>query len=254
MTPALVGRCVNCGAERGGPFCATCGQAARDERLTLGHVARQVAAELSPVDRGIVYTALAVAGRPGRMAREYVDGRTVRYVGPVKYFLLLVGLAQILALRGGLLRDMVAGLLEGWYAAEQPVAPGQVQAAMLGFLSRYFVSVCAVGVPIFAAWTRLLFRSSRLNYAEHLVLALYTGAQHLAAFTLVAWLGQANGIPKLDTAYTFVALGYQVWALRQFTAASVGGATWRTLVAAVLTPLCGAALLGIIYAIAGRQL
>ena len=84
-------RCLNCGAALAGPYCAACGQHVRSERLSLGHVARQAAGELSPVDHGIVFTALAVLTRPGRMAREYVEGRTVRYVGPVKYFMLLVG-------------------------------------------------------------------------------------------------------------------------------------------------------------------
>jgi hypothetical protein len=58
---AAAASCVNCGAALAGPYCAACGQKARGARLSLGHVARQAADALSPVDHGIVAALLALA-------------------------------------------------------------------------------------------------------------------------------------------------------------------------------------------------
>jgi len=244
-----VPRCLNCGAALAGQYCAACGQHVRSERLSLGHVARQAAGELSPVDHGIVFTALAVLTRPGRMAREYVEGRTVRYVGPVKYFMLLVGAAQILALRYGMLDALVSGFLAGWYEYERQGVPNRAQAAAVAFVTRYFVSLSAAGVPLFAAATRALFRRARLNYAEHLVLALYTGAQQIALFTLVGWILDVTHVRGPELVYVPLAFAYQVWALREFTGASWARTAWRTLVAAVLSMFATVTLIAILYAL-----
>ena len=248
MTEAVTAaQCVNCGAALAGPYCAACGQRARTGRLSFGHVARQVAGELSPVDHGIVYTTLAVLTRPGRMAREYVDGRTVRYVGPVKYFMLLVGAAQILALRIGVVRDLVAGVLSGYY--ERRPVHGELQARLLAFVTSYFVSLSAVMVPLFALAARSLFRRARLNYAEHLVLALYTGAQQIAMFVLVAWFITVVRVPGIDGVWLAGALVYEGWALRQFTGLSRAQVAWRTLAASLLAILLGTVVFGGVMAV-----
>ena len=88
--------------------------------------------------------------------------------------------------------------------------------------------------PVFAACTRLLFRRARLNYAEHLVLATYTGAQQVAMFVAVAWMISVVRVPGIDGVWLLLAIVYEMWALRQFTGVSRAQAAWRTLAATLL--------------------
>jgi hypothetical protein len=235
---------VSCGAALGGPYCAACGQRSREGRITARHVAAQVAGELSPVDRGIVFTFLGVLRRPGVVARDYVEGRTVRYVGPVKYFLLLVGAAQILALRVSFLREMAEGFVHGWHR-DDGGGGGSEQTQLLAFVSKYFVSLAAAMVPPFALATRLLFRRARLNYAEHVVLALYTAAQQLAMLVVVAWLIDLVRVRGLEGVWLLAAFAYQAWALHQFTGLSRAQSAWRTVAAALLAVVATTVVAGV---------
>jgi hypothetical protein len=239
-TPAE-SHCLSCAEPRSGPFCARCGQRARDGRLTVVGVLRQVVEEVTSFDRGLAHTALAVLRAPGRVAREYVEGRTVRYVGPVKYFLLLVGAVQLLTLRSGMLAEVVDGFFHGDGAAGGGAAAGRPEA--VDAVARYFVSIAAAAVPALAAWTRLLFWRAGLTYAEHVVLALYTGAQQLLLFVLVTVAAEAAGLKAIVLAYLAAALAYQAAALRAFTGSGWAAAAWRTVVAALFTLLVWGALL-----------
>lgn len=257
MTGALAptpAHCVACSAPRTGPFCAACGQRARTDRITVGGVVRQVVDEVVSVDRGLLHTALAVLRAPGQTARAYVEGRTVRYVGPVKYFVLLVGAAQLLTLHSGILTAMVEGFTSGYDASGNAThgSAGQVRPAV-DALSRYFVSFVALAVPLFAGWTRLLFRRAGLTYAEHVVLALYTSAQQLLCMVPLLTPIEATGVKALALLYVTAAVGYQVGALRAFTGVGWAAALWRTLLALLLTLLGWGVLLGVGLTLAVRR-
>lgn len=240
--------CPSCGSRRAGAWCAGCGQRFRDGRLTVWGVVQQVVGELVTLDRGVLNTARAALVAPGRLAADFVAGRTAPYVGPVKYYLLIVGAAQLVALRTGFLQDVVSGFFDG---ADGTVAADDVQsqARTLAFARDYFVSLTALAIPFYAAWTRALFRRAGRNYAEHLVLALYTGAQLVAA--LVAWaavVGLARrtfgpGFKPLEGIFYLLASVYQTAALACFTGVRWPGSAWRMVLAGVLAFVCWVALL-----------
>lgn len=247
--------CLGCGAPRTGPYCVACGQRARTGRLTVAGVAHQVVAELVSVDRGLLHTALALARDPGRVARDYAAGRTAPYAGPVRYFVLVAGAARLLALRIGFLGFMVAGFFEGWDA--HGAAPAAAQRVARDLVTQYSVSLTALGVPLYAACTRLLFRRAQLNLAEHLVLALYTGAQLLGALILLAavewqlhqWRVRA---PYIGAAFCVVAPLYQTWALARFTDSRWPAALWRMLLAGNVALFGWLGMLAALVAALGR--
>ena len=78
--------CLNCGAPLVGPHCHACGQAA--------HVHKTLAAFFHDVAHGVFHfegkiwrTLPLLAWRPGRLTREYIDGRRASYVSPIALFL-----------------------------------------------------------------------------------------------------------------------------------------------------------------------
>ena len=78
--------------------------------------------------------------------------------------------------------ETVSGIFDGAFGGRTPTVS---QAAAVAFVARYFVSLVAAAVPVFAFWLWLLSRRARRNFAEHVVLALYTGGVQVLAFMLL---------------------------------------------------------------------
>ncbi len=81
--------CANCGAALVGPHCHQCGQA--------GHVHRTLGAFFHDLLHGVFHfegkiwrTLPMLAWQPGRLTREYIDGRRASYVSPIALFLFSV--------------------------------------------------------------------------------------------------------------------------------------------------------------------
>ena len=81
--------CLNCGAALMGSHCHHCGQAA--------HVHKTLAAFFHDLMHGVFHfegkiwrTLPMLAWHPGRLTREYIDGRRASYVSPIALFLFVV--------------------------------------------------------------------------------------------------------------------------------------------------------------------
>lgn len=81
------GQCTNCGTALSGPYCASCGQRARDPRTTLGDLARNIVDDLFELDSRVWRTLGPLLVRPGLLTREYVSGRRAHYLPPLRTYL-----------------------------------------------------------------------------------------------------------------------------------------------------------------------
>src|SRR5678815_5792628 len=80
--------CENCGAPLSGPYCAQCGQAAIDYRRSFGHVLVDVLNEFLNWDSKFFATIALLIVKPWRLTNEFVAGHRVRYVHPLRLYLL----------------------------------------------------------------------------------------------------------------------------------------------------------------------
>jgi hypothetical protein len=80
--------CVNCGALLSGPYCGQCGQAAIDYRRSFGHVLVDVLNEFLNWDSKFFATIGLLIVKPWRLTNEFVAGHRVRYVHPLRLYLL----------------------------------------------------------------------------------------------------------------------------------------------------------------------
>lgn len=83
------GDCSDCGAPVEGNFCANCGQPAHVHR-TLLHLAEEVLHGVVHFDGRIWRTLPLLILNPGRLTREWIEGRRTRYVSPLAMFLFTV--------------------------------------------------------------------------------------------------------------------------------------------------------------------
>ncbi len=81
--------CANCGQHLAGNYCANCGQQAHVHR-SLAHVGEEFVHGITHFDGKAWQTLPMLLFRPGRLTREYIEGKRARYIAPVPLFLLVV--------------------------------------------------------------------------------------------------------------------------------------------------------------------
>lgn len=82
--------CRNCGAALSARYCGECGQRAldRDERR-FGHLLREAFGAMFNLDGRFWRTFIALLFRPGRLSRDYIDGRRTYWLAPFTIFILV---------------------------------------------------------------------------------------------------------------------------------------------------------------------
>ncbi|MBW4051672.1 MAG: DUF3667 domain-containing protein [Proteobacteria bacterium] len=81
--------CANCEAALAGPYCGQCGQRHEHAIHSFWHFMREGFEDLTHADSRLWRTLGALAWRPGFLTREFLDGRRVRYLPPVRLYLVL---------------------------------------------------------------------------------------------------------------------------------------------------------------------
>src|SRR5215470_10501053 len=85
---APLSHCENCGAQLTGHFCSQCGQPAIDYRRSFGHVLLDVLNEFLNWDSKFFGTLALLIIRPWQLTNEFLSGKRVRHVHPLRLYLL----------------------------------------------------------------------------------------------------------------------------------------------------------------------
>jgi hypothetical protein len=80
--------CENCGAELQGHWCAQCGQPAIEYRRSFRYVVADLLNEFLNWDSKFFTTILLLILKPWRLTNEFLAGKRVRYVNPLRVYLL----------------------------------------------------------------------------------------------------------------------------------------------------------------------
>jgi hypothetical protein len=80
--------CENCGSELQGHWCAQCGQPAIDYRRSFRHVIADLLDEFLNWDSKFFATIALLIFKPWRLTNEFLAGKRVRYVNPLRLYLL----------------------------------------------------------------------------------------------------------------------------------------------------------------------
>jgi len=89
---APITHCLNCETAVSGRYCHACGQETHDQSVALGTVASELASEVASFDSKLARTAVPLLFRPGFLTSEFNRGRRVRYLSPLKMYLVVSAL------------------------------------------------------------------------------------------------------------------------------------------------------------------
>jgi hypothetical protein len=81
--------CLNCGTELHGQYCGHCGQRASSRLISLWELTRDAFGDLFELDSRLWRTLVPLLARPGRLTRDYLEGRRARYMPPFRMYLVL---------------------------------------------------------------------------------------------------------------------------------------------------------------------
>jgi hypothetical protein len=93
--------CANCHATLAGEYCAACGQRHEPHVHTVAHFAGEAFESISHADSRVWRTLLFLLIKPGRLTREFFDGRRVRYLPPFRLYLVISVLFFLVVGLGG---------------------------------------------------------------------------------------------------------------------------------------------------------
>ena len=79
--------CCNCAAPVLGKYCGVCGQPVDTHRRSILHLLHDLIADIASFDSRILRTLRALFFQPGELALAFRQGRTQRYVPPIRLYL-----------------------------------------------------------------------------------------------------------------------------------------------------------------------
>ena len=159
--------CLNCGTEITDKYCPHCGQKKDVEKLTWHSLLHEIFHFFSHIERGFLNTSYQLLIRPGRVIREYLEGKRKKYHKPIGFYLIWVAIFI-------LTRELILHWMN--YA-------GSPQGNFLFFATdagNYFAEhrnfFEFLLMPIMAFFTWLIITRPKLNYLETLVMVIYVFA------------------------------------------------------------------------------
>ncbi|MBW8684932.1 DUF3667 domain-containing protein [Chitinophaga rhizophila] len=79
--------CLNCGTDVPGRYCTNCGQENIAPHETFGHLVKEFVADIVHYDSKALLTFKYLLTRPGYITKEYIAGKRVKFVHPIKLYI-----------------------------------------------------------------------------------------------------------------------------------------------------------------------
>ena len=201
--------CLNCGTNVQLEYCPECGQHEIDSDPTLREFLHELAEEFLHWDGKLLTTFRLLVARPGALTCEYIAGRRVRYISPLRLYLtcslvfFFVSAAVPQSTRTQVHRGRQVSTQIGLITVTEPDSATAIAAldsmarhrkmasrlwgkhfgaamrqrgAVIAAMSAAVPKTMFVMVPMFAALVMLAFRRMRRRFPQHLAFALHVHA------------------------------------------------------------------------------
>ena len=155
----MTNNCLNCNEELVGKYCNNCSQPASTHRFSLSHVFKHDFVHgIFHFDKGFFFTIKELFTRPGHSIREYVKGKRVKHFNYFATVLLLLTIIYF---------------VKKWTKIESSDLFDTNVKGLLKVQKDYSKITFFLNIPIIAFISFLLFKRSKQNYTENVVLNMY---------------------------------------------------------------------------------
>jgi hypothetical protein len=256
---AVTGDCLNCGASLQGRYCASCGQKAATGRLSLRNLLAEAIDEFLNLDGKIVRTLKVLVLRPGQLTAEFLSGRRVSYVSPLRTYLIMSILffsatAFVPGGTGFITVTSSDQVSQGWSLSTTAAqrSPGTREAApelrqrVVGSFMNDLSRAMFVLMPAAALLTFAFFRRHEPYFVSHLYHAIHLHAFAFLALTICVLfnrLGPGLASQLAGAAAALAIVPYHFAGLRRVFREPWGSTIWKgTTIALLYLILLGVAM------------
>lgn len=81
--------CLNCDTPLSGQYCGHCGQRSRSRLISIWELTQEAFGDLLELDSRLWRTLIPLAIKPGKLTRDYLEGRRARFMPPFRTYLVL---------------------------------------------------------------------------------------------------------------------------------------------------------------------
>ncbi|WP_428394614.1 DUF3667 domain-containing protein [Lichenicoccus sp.] len=247
--------CLNCRALLVGRFCHVCGQQRGPTHRSLLDLAGETIEAFTHGDSRVLRTVRLLAFNPGRLTRDWLDGRRVRDVPPVRIFFVALFVLFLMASFGGIEMHVGHGAPPGDWTRQLVIAkhPGLTAwlqhhvghaasdpKAIVREMGTWVERLVLLMLPIAAVTLKLLFvgRRPRVPLYDHVVFGLHSLA---FGMLLIAALMQVDRLLG-DDVQAVLCLLIPVHVFRHLRG-TYGGGRWATATRTIM--LLGAEFVGL---------
>lgn len=232
--------CINCDravSVADQKYCPGCGQPTPAHRIDWHFLGHELEHSVLHMDRGILYSLKQLMLQPGRLLRDYIEGRRGNQVKPLLMITVMSAVVVLLNrwVVGGGMMDLNGAVdpsvpLKGSPEAQAVMARFMAATAVVGdWVNAHFAAFTLMLLPIEAGVKWLVFRRySKLNYPEWLVLTALLTVQVFVIWTLLILVHR--WVPQTQLLAGLLGVVYGVFSLQQFfQGRPIWPTTWRTL-------------------------
>ncbi|HCX24397.1 MAG: hypothetical protein CMB80_06400 [Flammeovirgaceae bacterium] len=206
-------QCINCGKEGSGNFCVNCGQKLESHTLTWKYVASDFMDRWMGLDTKFGRTVIDLFKYPDQVMSTYIKGNSVKYIGPLGYYIVMSALMLLLfEMLGITVKDFMMASNESMGLAPQETTETQAefQQKFMQWISDNFRVFSGMIIPFLALSAKVYYRKH--TYLHHLVRFTYIQAHTIwvtfIMITLYSITSKLFSIPLM-----FVSTGYLCWAM-----------------------------------------
>jgi len=197
--------CLNCENVYAGNFCPNCGQKKNTHRLTFKSILHDIPHSVFHVDKGLLHTFIELLIRPGRLLRNYIDGKRVNYFAPFAYLFFMSAVSSFIV-------HQTFEHLHIHYNYDYMLFPRVSE-----FFAHYPALMLCTLIPFVSFWSWVFHRETGLNYWENFVLNTYLVAQFNVFYIIQYSSGLLTGVHTGSTVPLIVAfVVYLAYAYVQF--------------------------------------
>jgi hypothetical protein len=244
--PPTLRRCLNCGAELAGRYCANCGQAADVHVPSTRELMHEALEGITHTDSRLWRTLHLLWFKPGKLTLEFVAGRRAAYLPPFRLYLVLSIIFFLVASASNTHVKFVRFDGKADLASTDPAectsvnttnftthlfghdwtprirrACGEIARDNGANLLHVFISTAPkamfIFLPLIAFLNMLMYWRPRHKYAEHLLFFVHLHAFFFSVMTLVFLAGDAaEAWPRLSPVLGLTPL--LLWSMPLYTA------------------------------------
>lgn len=204
----MTNKCLNCNNDITNNFCSVCGQKASTHRYSLQHFfVHDLVHGVFHFDKGFFYTLKELFIRPGHSIREFIEGKRINHFNYFSFALVILVMSHYS-------KELSSIETASLYNNVEKVSGYQKVA------KDYFKILGFVGIPFLSLITYLIFKKSKQNYTEHLIMNVYrisVGSIILTIFyTITIFYSNMKVLGILFDTIGFIDIAYSTWFFYQY--------------------------------------